>query len=157
MDWKNCLHVRPCGGIAAGHDGGAEARAFFAAGDAGADEEDSFGGQIFGAAVGVGKQRVTAVDDDVARLKVRQHVVDHLVDGVAGFDHQHDAARPLEQAGQLFDGVGADNLGALGFVGEEVVHLGNGAVEDGNFEAVVVHVEDKILSHDGEADEADIT
>jgi 6-phosphogluconate dehydrogenase (decarboxylating) len=37
-------------------------------------------------------------------------VVDHLVDGVAGLDHQHDAARPLEQAGQLLDGVGADHL-----------------------------------------------
>ena len=47
--------------------------------------------------------------------------------------------------------------GSLGFVGQKVVHFGDGAVEDGNFEAVVVHVEDKILSHDGEADEADIT
>ena len=54
-------------------------------------------------------------------------------------------------------GVRADDLGALGFVGEEVVDLGDGAVEDRNFESVVVHVEDKVLSHDGKADQADIT
>ena len=48
------LHVRPGGGIAAGHDGGAAARAFFAAGDAGADEENALFGQVLGAAVGVG-------------------------------------------------------------------------------------------------------
>jgi hypothetical protein len=84
-------------------------------------------------------------------------VVDHLVDGVAGLDHEHDAAGALEQGRQLLDGVRADDLGALGFVGEEVVDLGDGAVEDGHFEAVVVHVEDEVLSHDGKADEADIT
>jgi hypothetical protein len=39
---EDVFDVGPCGGIAAGHDGGAEARAFFAAGDAGADEEDAF-------------------------------------------------------------------------------------------------------------------
>ncbi len=149
--------MRPRGRIAAGHDRGAEARAFFAAGDAGADEEDAFLGQVLGAAVGVGEEGVAAVDDDVARFKIRQHVVDHLVDSVAGLDHQHDAARALEQADELFDGVRADDLGALGFVGQEVVHFGDGAVEDGHLEAVVVHVEDEVLSHDGEADQADVT
>ena len=53
---EDVFDVGPCGGIAAGHDGGAEARAFFAAGDAGADEEDAFGREIFGAAVGIGKE-----------------------------------------------------------------------------------------------------
>ena len=86
-----------------------------------------------------------------------QDVVDHLVDGVAGLDHEHDAAGALEQAGKLFDGVRADDLGALGFVGDEVIDLGDGAVEDGDLESVVVHVEDEVLSHDGKADEADIT
>jgi hypothetical protein len=63
----------------------------------------------------------------------------------------------LRRLASSSDGVGADDVGALGFVGEEVVDLGGGAVEDGDFEAVVVHVEDEILSHDGKADEADIT
>jgi hypothetical protein len=84
-------------------------------------------------------------------------MADHLVDGVAGLHHEHDAARALEQAGEFFHGMCADNLCPFGFVGDEIVHLGNGAIENRNFEPVVVHVEDKVLSHDGEADEADIT
>ena len=81
---------------------------------------------------------------------------DGLVDGVASLDHNHDAARALEQAGELFHRMGADNVCPFCFIGDEIVDLGNSAVENRNFEPVVVHVEDKILSHDGEADEADI-
>jgi hypothetical protein len=36
--------------------------------------------------------------------------------------------------------VRADHVGAFGLVGDEVVDLGNRAIEDGDFEAVVVHV-----------------
>ena len=154
---EDVFNGRPCGGIAAGHDGGAEARAFFAPGDAGADEEDAFRGKSFGAAVGIGEERVAAIDYDVAGLEIGQDVVDGLVDGVAGFDHEHDAAGALEERCELLGGVGADDVGALGFVGEEVVDFGGGAVEYGHFEAVVVHIEDKVLSHDGKTDEADIT
>ena len=75
----------------------------------------------------------------------------------AGLHHQHHAARPLEQARQLLYRVRAHHLRSLRFVGQKVVDLGNGAVEDGHFESVVVHVEDQILSHHGKADEADIT
>jgi hypothetical protein len=84
-------------------------------------------------------------------------VVDHLIDGVAGFDHEHDAAGTFEKADEFLDGMGADDLGAFGFVGEEVVDFGDGTIEDGHFEAVVIHVEDEILTHYGEADEADVT
>ena len=93
---EDIFDVRPCRGVAAGHDGGAVPRAVFAAGDAGPDKQDAFFGESLGAAVGVGKERVAAVNDDVARLEHWKDVVDHLVDGVAGFDHEHDAARPLE-------------------------------------------------------------
>ena len=84
-------------------------------------------------------------------------MLDHLVDGVAGLDHQHDAARLFSSPTNSCDGVSADDVGALGFVGEEVVHLGDGAVEDGHLVAVVVHVEDEVLAHHGQADQADVT
>ena len=157
MDWKMSFTCGPGCGIAAGHDGGAVARAFFAAGDAGADEENAFLGECFGAAVGIGEVRVAAVDDDVALFEVRQDGVDHLVDGVAGFDHQHDAARGLEQPAEFFDGMRADDIGAFRFIVEEVVDFGDGPVEDGHVVAVVIHIEDQILAHDGEADQSDIT
>ena len=56
----------------------------------------------------------------------------------------------------FLDGMGAEHLGALGFLGEEVVHLGDGAVVGHDGEAVVVHVEDEVLAHDGQADECDV-
>ena len=112
--------------------------------------------QVPGAAVGVGVEGVAAVDDDVALFEVRDDLSDGLVDDIAGFDHDHDAARGLERGAELLDGVGADDLGALGLVGQKLVDLGGGAVEDGDFIAVVVHVQHQVLSHDCKADEADV-
>ncbi len=86
-----------------------------------------------------------------------QDVVDHLVDGVAGLDHEHDAAGRLSRLASSSMECAPTTCGALGFVGDEVVDLGDGAVEDGDLESVVVHVEDEVLSHDGKADQADIT
>ncbi len=83
-------------------------------------------------------------------------LIDHLVDRVAGLDHQHDAARRLERLNQLLDGMRADDLRALGFVLEELVDLGDGSIEDGHAVAVVVHVQDQILAHDSEADQSDV-
>ena len=149
--------MRPCFGIASWHDRWTEASTFFATGNAGADEENPFGGQILCAAVRIGEQGIAAVDDDVSFRQERQQVIDHLIDGVAGFHHQHDAAWTFQQPDQLLDGVSADDVGAFGFVGEEVVDLGDGAVEDGHFEAVVIHVENEVLTHYGKADQADVT
>ena len=109
------------------------------------------------AAVGVGILRVAAVDDDVAFFEMRHDLVDHLVDGVARLHHQHHAPWPLQRLNQFFDGVRADDLRALGFVLDEVVNLGNGSIEHGHAEAVVVHVQNQILAHHREADQSDVT
>jgi hypothetical protein len=47
--------------------------------------------------------------------------------------------------------MGANDLCSFRLVTQKVIHLGNRTVEDGNLEAVVVHIEDKILSHYSEA------
>lgn len=44
----------------------------------------------------------------------------------------------------------------LGLVLEEVVNLADGAVEGHNGESVISSVEDQVLSHDSQADEAEI-
>src|ERR1700689_405643 len=87
---------------------------------------------------------------------MRQDGFDHLVNRIACFDHEHDAARALQQRGELFNGVRAHDVGALRLNGQKVVDLRDRAVEKGNLKAVVVQVEDEILSHDSESDEADI-
>ena len=94
------------GGRAAGHDARAAAGAFFAAGDAGADVEQALGLDVFGAADRVLEEGVAAVNDDVAGFEVGEEVVDELVHGLAGFDHEHDAARLLEEGDHFLDASG---------------------------------------------------
>jgi hypothetical protein len=52
--------------------------------------------------------------------------------------------------------VGPLDLAPLGFLGEELVHLGDGTVVGDDGEPVVVHVEDEVLAHDGQPDEGDV-
>src|SRR6266436_4430073 len=100
--------------------------------------------------------RVAAVDDDVSFFQVRQQAIDHMIDGIAGLHHQHHAARLLQRLNQLRNRVGAYYLRAFGFVVEEVVNLGDGSIEYGNAVSMIVHVQDQILAHHGEADESDV-
>ena len=87
---------------------------------------------------------------------MRRDVGDHLVDGVAGLDHEHHAAGLFQDLRQFLDGVRAHHVGAGGFVRDEIVNLRDGAIEDGHAIAVVVHIQDEVLAHYREADEADI-
>src|SRR5262249_22662775 len=50
----------------------------------------------------------------------------------------------------------ADDVLAPGPAARELVHAGGGAVEDGDGEAVALHVQDEVLAHDGQADQADV-
>ena len=149
--------VRPRLGVAAGHERRAVARAFLAAGDARADEEDALFLAVLVAAHGVLVERVAAVDDDVAFFEQGREEVDELVDRRAGLHQQHDAARFLEQPDEFLEAVRADDLGALGLVGEKFIDLADGAIVDRDDKAVVVHVEDDVLAHDGQSDEGDVS
>jgi len=72
---------------------------------------------------------------------------DEVVDGGAGFDEEHDATGALQQTAEFRDGVCADNRfscrqnglrwrkGTFCFIFEEVINLGDGAVECGDGEA----------------------
>ncbi len=82
---------------------------------------------------------------------------DEIVYGLSGLDQHHDAAGALELGNHFGDGMGAENPGALGLVVEEGVDLGDGAVVGDDGEAVVVHVQDKILTHDGQTDKGDVS
>ena len=52
--------------------------------------------------------------------------------------------------------MGANDLRSLGFVGQEFVDLGDRPVVGDDGETVVVHVEDEVLAHDGQADQRDV-
>ena len=56
----------------------------------------------------------------------------------------------------LMQKVGHATTGAH-LILQEVVHLLRGPVVGADLEAVVVHVEDEVLAHDGQPDESDVT
>ena len=132
------------------------ARAFFTAGNAGPDVEQPLAFDIFRPAIGVFEERVAAVDDDVAGFEARKELLDEFVHGLTSFDHDHDAAGFLEEADHFLNRMRADDMGAFGFFGDKFVHFGDGAVEGDHRVAVVVHVEDEILAHDGQTNQCNV-
>jgi len=133
--------------------------ALLAAGDADAEEADILGFEILVTSLAVGVERVAAFEDGVARLEVRQELLDHLVDRLAGLDHDDDGARPLHRLDELHQvGFRHDLLiePLLFRHRDEVVDLGGGAVVDRDGVAVLGDVERQIGAHYCEPDQADI-
>lgn len=103
--------------------------------------------------------RVTTINDDIALLDATfvYKQLDELVNGFAGLHQQHHAAGCLELGDKVLDVLCADDGFAFCFVLDEVLDFADGAVEGYDGEAVVGHVEDEVLAHDGQADEAEIS
>jgi hypothetical protein len=53
--------------------------------------------------------------------------------------------------------VAADDVFTLGSTVHEVIDFAGCAVEHGNLETVALHVQNQVLTHYGEADQANIT
>jgi hypothetical protein len=84
---------------------------------------------------------------------VRDELLNEFVHRLARFDEHHHAARRLEFGNHLFDGMRTLHFGAFGFVREERVHFFSGSIVSHDSEAVIVHVEDEVLAHDGQTNE----
>ena len=132
-------------------------RPFLAARDAGADEEDALLLQRLGAPGRVGVVGVAAVDQDVARLEQRDELVDDL---------DRPAAPALTMI-MIFRGrlsAATSSLTEwqptiflpLARPARKSSTLRRGAVEHGDGEAVALHVQDEVLAHHGQADQADV-
>lgn len=147
---QDILDVWPSLLVTTGHDGGTVAGTLLTTGYTGTNESQALGVEVLSSAVGVGEVGVTTIDDDVALLEERQQLLDPVVNGLSGLDEEHDAAGALELADELLDGVSADDGLALGLVLQEMVDLGDGSVEGTDGEAVVGHVQDKVLSPERE-------
>ena len=99
---------------------------------------------------------VAAVDQNVARLEQGGDLLDHLIDRWASLDHHHHFPRTFQHGDQLLDGVAADDPLPLGPAGEEVIDPRQRAVVHGNRVAVALHIKHQVLTHDSQADQADI-
>lgn len=172
---EDVLDVRPRCLVSSWHDRWSVTGTLLTSRNTGTDKVDALLGEILGTAGGVWVMRVTSINDDIALLEVWEESLNEVVDWLSGHDEEHDAAWGLELSTELLDGVSTLNglscgdyqshsltlsrlvLLTLSFILEEVVDLGNGTVESDNVESVVGSVEDQVLSHDSETDEAEIS
>jgi hypothetical protein len=151
------LQFFPSGELATGHERWAEARAFFTAGDAGADEAEALFLEILFAADRVGPEGVTAVDDDVALFEEGNEAVDDCVGRFAGLHEDHHLAGLGQGLDEFLERLGADEAaGRVGVFGDKLVGFFDRAVVDRDLKAVVGDVEGEVLTHHGEADESDV-
>lgn len=85
-----------------------------------------------------------------------QELVNEAVYGRTGFHEHHNATWRLQFGDQVLDGFGTQDTLALGLVRQKCVHLFDGTIESNDGESVIGHVQDEILAHYGQADEADV-
>src|SRR5687767_5366677 len=88
---------------------------------------------------------------------MREKLLDKIVHGFSRFHEHHHAAGALELRDYFLDGMRANDLRSLRFFGEKFIHLRHRAIVNDDGKSVIVHVQNKILSHDGEADESDVS
>ena len=142
--------------LAARHQARAVERPFLAARHAHAGEAQSLRRELALAPLGVVGVAVAGVDDQVARLQVRQEGGDGVIDRLAGLDQQDQLARPHQRGADLGRRACTDHALARAEPGERRLGLVPRTVEDGDREAVAGDVEGQVLAHDGEADDGDL-
>ena len=146
---KNRLDMRPRGRRAARHERRAAQRALFAAGHARADVQQPLAFDEACAADRVREMRIAAVNDDVARLKMRQQLRDEIIHRRPGFDHQHDAARPREALREFRDAAAADETLPLPASVQKFVHFRDSAIIAGDCKPFAFHVQNEVFPHHG--------
>ena len=97
---------------------------------------------------------VSSVDYDVSLVHQGDKLVDEIIDGLPGLDHQENLSGSLEGRDEILEARRPVDVLTLAPVRHEVLHLGDRTVEDAHAEALAFHVEDEVLSHDGETDES---
>ena len=106
---EDVLDVGPGLLVTTGHERGAVTGTLLTTGDTTSNEADFLLSEVLSTAVAVGEVGVTAVNDDVTLIEVRQKRLNELVDGLAGHDEEHDTTRTLELGAELLNGVSTHN------------------------------------------------
>ena len=161
--FEDGLHDFPGGSRTAGHDGGAFAGTFFAAGDPCADEAQAFLSEVGVAPLGGLVETVAAVDDDIVLVEQGDELLNHGVHRIAvailhrgGFHHDVNFAWGGEGLDKVLQGLSADEGFARVF-GEEFVGDAGGAVIDADLKATAFDIQHEVLPHYGEANQSKVT
>ena len=153
--FENRLHHIPGGKRSAGHDCRSLASAFLTAGNAGSDETQAFFRKVRIATLGIGVERIAAVDDDIALVEQGDQLFDHRINRCSGLDHDLDFPRGGERLHEFLERFRTDEFFA-GMRGDEFIGGGGGAIEHADLETARFHIENKILAHDGQSDKSKV-
>ena len=115
-----------------GHDGRAVQGAFLAAGNASADEVLAALGHFLFAANGIRKQRIAAIDDDVAVIHGIGKLIDDRIGGLARLHHDDGLAGALQGSDEIRDGLGRNKVSFVTVGLNEGVGLFRAAIIDGD-------------------------
>ena len=142
-------------GGSARHEGRAPQSTFFATTHTRAHIQNARCTQRVDAPLGVGEQRVAAVDQHIAGRHEGGELRQHLVNGRASGHHQPNAPghrQAAHQFGQAGAGLSFQALGAL----REVVALVGIEVKARYRKAVALQVQGEVFTHHAQAHEADV-
>jgi hypothetical protein len=143
-------------GVAARHHAGAFQRPFLAAGDAHADEAKTFFLERVETPVGVGEERIAAVDDDVALVQMRSELGDDVVHRLARLDQYDDRAGPGQRGHERRDGLGWNEAALRPMLADQLVGPCAVAIVDRHAEPLSGRVAGQIGPHRREAEHSDI-
>ena len=150
-------HQRPGLIAAARHDARPLQSPFLAAGHARADEQQPLGFHVLRPPLGVGKMGIAAVDNHIARFEQRNQLVDEIVDRRPRFDHQHHLPRASQGLDEFLERVAPDDILPAGSLGQELVHLAHGPIENGHPVSSALDIEHEVFAHDRQSDQSKIT
>ena len=108
-------------------------------------------------AVGVGEQRVAAVDDDVAVLQQGREFVDDVVDRLAGLDHDDHDPWLGESRDETLEVLGGCEAALMAELFDQLVGALAVAVVERDAEAFAGSIAGQVGAHDGEPHHAEIT
>ena len=88
---------------------------------------------------------------------MRNNGFDKCINRCAGFHQQKYLAGAFKLGNQFFDAMTANDVLTLGTAIHKGINLAGGAVEYSHLEIMALHIQDQVFTHNGEADQADIT
>lgn len=141
---------------AAWHDARSVECAFFAAGDAGADEVDALLAQLALSAARVCEVRVASVDDDVAGLQERRELRDHCVRGLSGLHHDDQTSWPFQSCHEFLGTLGRDEITLIAKLFDEFVGASGRAVVYSNGVSIACEIPGQVAPHDGKSCDTDL-
>src|SRR4029077_19913319 len=129
-------------------------RAFFAARYAHTYEVNSCALQFSFASLGVGEERISAVDDHIPFLEQRRQLSDYGIDGRPRFHHHHGDTGFFKRPDKFLQRAGGLVLFFLAAFSAKFFRDLSGAIEHRDRKTLRFHVQDEIFAHDTGADQA---